>query len=113
MTLDIRFRTFHVIGKYGIEIGRVVSATKFIKGNEFATQFAFCSRRDRFNRKLGRKIAQNRLAKKPLYFEYDKYDNSKEKKMSDYIKLIIVLEAKYRPTKIISWMQDVNVDSLK
>jgi hypothetical protein len=51
----------HFIGENGI--GGVTVATRVI-GNEAEAAFAFCSKRDRFNKKIGREKALGRLDSK-------------------------------------------------
>lgn len=64
-SLNIRLRTFHVLGEDSEEIGKITSARKFDEDGSVIVAFSFCSPKDRFSKTLGRIRAVSRLLEKP------------------------------------------------
>ena len=70
---NFRFRTFHVLNREQKEIGRITSVKRLDEDNKYQVAFAFCSPKDRYNKKFGQMIAHGRLINRPKkrYITYD------------------------------------------
>lgn len=110
-----KFRTFHILNTldehiYQEVIGRVIAVTIPVVGydNIFAVDFAFCSKKDMFSRKVGQQLALTRIREKMINNNEVFYIIKNDGSVNDTIKEMIVNEFGSK----IHWLRKTTVDKI-